>query len=124
MEFESPFSITVNITPVVTELNSRDVRINQIFRCPKFLIDFCDFCLFVLVISTFAILPILEVFIGIIYRNECFINHYIPIYLIVAGIISIINLIVAMFGVKHPAYKLIKHFCVFSFISGSFCGHQ
>ena len=59
----------------------------------------------------FIILPILEIFIGIAYINECSINQYIPIYLIIAGIISLVILINAIFGVKYNIKNECQLFC-------------
>ncbi|CAF1090629.1 unnamed protein product [Rotaria sordida] len=98
MELPMPLSTTVNIPSSMTESNFENLQRTNIFCCPRCLIHLSNFFIFVMTLSVFIILPMIEIVIGIVYQSECSMNHYIPIYLIVTGIISIIILIFAMFG--------------------------
>jgi len=55
----------------------------------KFLPPFLSLILgstyFLIVLCILLVVPIIELVIGIVYVNDCRINHYIPIYLIVTG---------------------------------------
>jgi hypothetical protein len=106
MEFGSPLSVTLDMIPPITEPNLEDLQRMNIFSCPRCLIDLSHFVIFVTIFSVFIALPIIEIVIGSIYQNECSMNHYIPIYLIVAGLITIINSIFAFLGVKYSSTSL------------------
>jgi len=101
MEFTTPFSVTMDVIPPVTTTNLEDLQKTNFFYFPKYIIDFCNFLTFIMISSVFIALPLIEIVIGIAFVNDCSMNSYIPIYLIVAGCISIIILIFAILGVKY-----------------------
>jgi hypothetical protein len=100
MEFSNPLSVTVDIIPPGTESNLEDLEEASFFCFHQCFIDFGNFFLSILSFIVFIILPMIEIIIGIVYFNKCPMNGYIPIYLIVAGLISSINLIFAILGVR------------------------
>jgi hypothetical protein len=110
MEFTVPFSVTMDLMPPVTATNLEDLPQTSFFCCPKYIIDFFNFLTFIMISTVFIALPLIEIVIGISYVNDCSMNRYIPIYLIVAGCISIIILIFAILGVNYSP----KHFYYFS----------
>ena len=110
MEFVHPQSIMENFQSVVNQSNPEELKNIHIFYCPQCVIGLVHVLMSIIAFSVFIILPMLEIFIGITYLNECSINQYIPIYLIIAGIISLIILINAVFGVK---YNIKKYMSIF-----------
>ena len=44
-----------------------------------------EHCLILLTLCVDAIIPITQLIIGILHKNDCPISHFLPIYLIVAG---------------------------------------
>jgi hypothetical protein len=53
------------------------------------------FCLMVLVIAMVSI-PMTQLIVGILHKNNCPMNHLIPIYLIVAGVIGLFLIIISI----------------------------
>ncbi|CAF1203159.1 unnamed protein product [Rotaria sordida] len=62
-----------------------------------FITAFVFIALFALLALIFAV-PIVQVYIGFTYKNSCPINHLIPIYLIIAGFVTLALLIIS--GIK------------------------
>jgi hypothetical protein len=56
---------------------------------------------FLVVLCILIIIPILQLTIGIVYRNQCPVNFYIPIYLIVAGSFGFANISLMLLIVRH-----------------------
>jgi hypothetical protein len=112
MTFSAPLSVTLDMMVPEIEPNLEDIQMMDSFSCPQCIIHLVNFLIFILIFSVFIVLSLIEIFIGIFYVNECSMNHYIPIYLIVAGFISILNLIFAIFGVKYSPTSL-YHFSMF-----------
>jgi hypothetical protein len=96
MEFSNTLPvIVVDIIPSQTD----DVQKTVVACYYQCLIDFGNFCLSLISFCVLVILPLIEFVIGIVYLNECSMNFYIPIYLIVSGLISSIILIFVILGV-------------------------
>ena len=106
MEFSS---VTLDLAPPVIQPNSEESSTTNVFSCYQILIDLGGVLISLMSFSVFIILPLIEIVIGIIYRNACSMNSSIPIYLIIAGLISSIILAFAILGVKYP----IEYFCYF-----------
>jgi hypothetical protein len=104
MEFSNTLPVTVvDIPPSQTD----DVQKTIVACYYQCLIDFGNFCLSLISFCVLIILPLIEFVIGIVYLNECSMNFYIPIYLIVSGLISSIIFIFVILGVTKK--KPIEH---------------
>jgi hypothetical protein len=99
-EFEiamDPMSINVNINVS----NVEEFQKIKVIYCPQSMINFGTYLMLIMFLIVFIILPSIEIAFGIVYQNECSMNNFIPFYLVLAGFISIIILIFAIYGVKY-----------------------
>ena len=64
------------------------------------LIGLGDFLTGLMSFGVLVILPIIELVIGMVYFNECSMNSFIPVYLVVAGLNSSILLVFVILAVK------------------------
>jgi hypothetical protein len=64
------------------------------------------FWLIVLVIAIIGIIPLTQLIVGSVHKNNCPMNYLIPIYLIVAGVIGLFIIIISIIQVKFlfPCY--------------------
>jgi hypothetical protein len=56
--------------------------------------------LIILVIAIIGIIPLTQLIVGSVHKNNCPMNHLIPIYLIVAGVIGLFILIISIIQVS------------------------
>lgn len=112
MEFSSSIPMTFDNLGPITESNIEEFQRRNYMCCPKCLINFIDLIILIITFIIFTALSIIEIFVGINYINDCSMNRYIPIYLIVAGFISFIIFIFAVFGVNISFITLL-HRCFF-----------
>ena len=97
MEFSNTIQVTVaDIVPS----NIEDAEKTGVACCCQLLNDFGNFCVFFMSFCVLVALPVIEFVIGSVYFHECSMNNFIPIYLIVAGLISSIILIFVIIGVR------------------------
>ena len=57
----------------------------EIPLCPKCVSCTGDLLVFIMLVALWYVLPITQFIVGIIYINDCSMDRFIPIYLIVAG---------------------------------------
>ena len=92
MEISPGLSITIDI--------QSDIQRTSVCNCWKYLIDFGVFVICLISFCVFIVLPWMEILIGIIYQNQCSMNQFIPIYLIIAGVMSSILLVFGIYAVN------------------------
>lgn len=115
MQLSNSSSIILDIVPpTIIEPNFENIQTKNIHCCCR--LYFIDLIIFIISYSIFIALPLIEIIIGFVYLNECSMNYYIPIYLIVAGFISSIILILVILGVK-PFYEIGLFLFIFCFSS-------
>ena len=119
---DSSPSVTIEIIPVNIELNFEEIHRKNVCHCYRYLVDLGAFFISVMSCCVFLALPVIEIVIGIMYRNQCSINDFIPIYLLVAGIISIILLVLTIIGVKLSNEHFLSRSSIF--FSGFFSGQE
>jgi hypothetical protein len=119
MEFSNTLAVTVvDIIPSEIE----DVqRMGSAYFC-QCLSDFGNLLMFLISFCVLVALPIIEFIIGTVYFHECSMNTFIPIYLIVAGLISSIILIFVILGVEKKTFHR-KSLNFILFFSGFLFGH-
>lgn len=89
-----------------TGSNIEELQQIPVIHCPQCVTYFGDILISIMVFIVFIILPMIEITFGLIYHDECSMNFYIPIYLIVAGAISITILIFAIYGVRYSRINI------------------
>lgn len=95
MEISPGLSVTIEI-----QSNFEEIQRRSVCNGWKYLIHFGVFVICLMSFCVFIVLPWMEILIGIIYRNECSMNRFIPIYLIIAGVMSSILLVFGIYAVN------------------------
>ncbi len=98
MEFSNTLSVPVDMVPPEIQTNIENIQRTSLCQ---YLIGFGNFLIYLICFCVLVALPMIELIIGIIYLKECSMNNLIPIYLIVAGLISSIILMFIILGVKY-----------------------
>lgn len=104
--FSSYFDQPINHRKLPHPKHESDKRVNFL---PPFLSLILGSTYFLVVLCIILIIPILQLAIGIVYKDECDINRNIPIYLIVTGACGIAAVVLTLIIVRFDILFLVDH---------------
>jgi hypothetical protein len=91
--------IARNTSDVEFDHSSSTVK-RSIPMCPKCISCTADVLIFIISVVMAYALPMTQFIIGILHRNDCSMDRFIPIYLIVAGTSGCLALTIGIFWVR------------------------